>query len=99
MLRGCGRGHPIDSALLREMGISNALAAYMVKAGWLRRLSQGVYLLTGDTPSRDGTITYLTRCVDKHAKLTRRAADWLDPTVESRWDDVDNARPLYGGFE
>ncbi|CAB3736377.1 hypothetical protein LMG24238_06224 [Paraburkholderia sediminicola] len=63
MLRGCRRGHPIDSAMLREMGISNALAAYMAKAGWLRRLSQGVYLLTGDTPSRDGTITYLTRCI------------------------------------
>lgn len=63
LLRGCQRGHPIDSAMLREMGISNALAAYMVKAGWLQRLSQGVYLLTGDTPSRDGAITYLTRCI------------------------------------
>lgn len=26
----------------------------------------------------------------------RRAADWLDPTTECRWDDVDNASPLYG---
>lgn len=25
-----------------------------------------------------------------------RAADWLDPTVECRWDDVDNAPPRYG---
>jgi len=43
------------------MGISNALAAYMVKAGWLQRLSQGVYLLSGDTPIRDGALTYLSR--------------------------------------
>jgi hypothetical protein len=30
------------------------------------------------------------------ATWIRRAADWLDPTIECRWDDVDNARPLYG---
>lgn len=63
LLRECRRGHPISSAMFREMGISNALAAYMVKSGWLQRLSQGVYLLTGDTPSRDGTLTHLTRCI------------------------------------
>lgn len=63
LLRECRRGHPIDVAMLREMGISNALAAYMVKSGWLQRLSQGVYLLTGDTASRDGTMTHLTRCI------------------------------------
>ncbi|MCP3725885.1 type IV toxin-antitoxin system AbiEi family antitoxin [Paraburkholderia sp. CNPSo 3272] len=55
------RGHPIDSGILRDMGISAALAAHMVRSGWLQRLSQGVYLLTGDTPTRDGSIAYLTR--------------------------------------
>jgi len=30
------------------------------------------------------------------AAWIRRAADWLDPTVQCRWDDVDNAPPLYG---
>lgn len=63
LLRQCPRGQPIDSAMLRHLGISNALASYMVKSGWLQRLSQGVYLLTGDSPSRDGTITYLGRCI------------------------------------
>ncbi|WP_153041063.1 hypothetical protein [Paraburkholderia monticola] len=28
----------------------------------------------------------------------RRAADWLDPTVECRWDDMDNAPAGYGEF-
>ena len=55
------RGHPVDSRQLRQMGISAALAAHMVRSGWLQRLSQGVYLLTGDTPTRDGSIAYLTR--------------------------------------
>lgn len=63
LLRGSRRGHPVDSTTLREMGISNALAAYMVKAGWLQRLSRGVYLLTGDSPSRDGTIAHLARSI------------------------------------
>ncbi|MGF6243489.1 hypothetical protein P3T42_005253 [Paraburkholderia sp. GAS38] len=30
------------------------------------------------------------------AAWIRRAADWLDPTTECGWDDVDNAPPLYG---
>jgi hypothetical protein len=61
LMRESRRGHPIDSSMLRDMGVSTALAAHMVKSGWLRRLSQGVYLLIGDTPTRDGSIAYLTR--------------------------------------
>ncbi|WP_430226945.1 hypothetical protein [Paraburkholderia tropica] len=30
------------------------------------------------------------------AAWIRRAADWVDPTVECRWDDVDNAPAQYG---
>lgn len=55
------RGHPIDSAALRSMGISAPLTLQMVKAGWLRRLSKDVFLLIGDTPTRDGTIAFLHR--------------------------------------
>lgn len=60
-MQECRRGHPIDSDMLRDMEISAALAAHMAKSGWLQRLSQGVYLLTGDTPTRDGSIAYLAR--------------------------------------
>ncbi|WP_414443247.1 type IV toxin-antitoxin system AbiEi family antitoxin domain-containing protein [Burkholderia sp. 22PA0106] len=55
------RGFPIDSDMLRAWGVSAALASHMVKAGWLQRLSQGAYLLTGDKPAGDGTIAYLSR--------------------------------------
>nr|WP_279608135.1 AbiEi antitoxin N-terminal domain-containing protein [Burkholderia pyrrocinia] len=64
LLRESRRGHPIDSDMLGDMGVSAALA-HMVKSGWLQRLSQGVYLLTGDTPSRDGTITVIIRSICK----------------------------------
>lgn len=63
LLQESRRGQPIDSEMLRDMGVSAALASHMVKSGWLQRLSQGVYLLTGDIPSRDGSIAYLTRCI------------------------------------
>lgn len=55
------RGHPLDTDALRELGVSNALASHLTKAGWLQRLSQGAYLLAGDTPTRDGTIAFLSR--------------------------------------
>lgn len=61
LMRESRRGHPIDSAALHAMGISASFALLMVKAGWLRRLSQGVYLLLGDTPTREGSIAYLRR--------------------------------------
>ena len=32
------------------------------------------------------------------ATWIRRAADWLDPTVECRWDEVDDAPPRYGDW-
>lgn len=32
------------------------------------------------------------------AAWIRRAADWLDPTVDSHWDDVDNVPSRYGGW-
>ncbi|RKE25908.1 hypothetical protein B0G76_7481 [Paraburkholderia sp. BL23I1N1] len=32
------------------------------------------------------------------ATWLQRAADWLDPTVECRWDDMDNAPVGYGEF-
>jgi hypothetical protein len=55
------RGHPVGSGMLRNVGISAALASHMVKSGWLQRLSQGAYLLTRDAPTRDGSIAYLSR--------------------------------------
>lgn len=70
------RGHPIDSGMLRDMGVSAALAAHMVKSGWLQRLSQGIYLLTGDTPSRDGSIVYLGRRIPGLHVGCKAALSW-----------------------
>lgn len=76
LMQECRRGHPIDSDMLRDMGVSAALAAHMVKSGWLQRLSQGVYLLTGDTPTRDGSIAYLTRRIEGLHVGGKTALSW-----------------------
>jgi hypothetical protein len=47
--------------MLRDMGASAASALQMCKSGWLERLSQGVYLLTGDALSPDGCIAHPSR--------------------------------------
>src|SRR5689334_13339679 len=70
------RGHPLDSEMLRDMGVSAALAAHMVKSGWLQRLSRGAYLLTGDAPTRDGTIAYLSRRVPGMHVGGKTALSW-----------------------
>lgn len=51
----------MDSAMLRDLGVSVALAQRLVEHGWMMRLSPGAYLLTGDAPTRDGTIAFLRR--------------------------------------
>lgn len=61
LMRETPRGQPLDSVLLRELGVSVHLASHLVKEGWMYRLSSGAYLLTGDKPTRDGTIAFLGR--------------------------------------
>src|SRR3546814_15288825 len=50
------RGEPLDTAFLKEKGLSPSHAAHLAKAGWLTHLGRGVYMLPGDTLSRDGCL-------------------------------------------
>nr|WP_057926890.1 type IV toxin-antitoxin system AbiEi family antitoxin domain-containing protein [Burkholderia ambifaria] len=70
------RGQPLDTEMLKDMGVSPALATYMVKAGWLQRLSKGAYLLTGDSPNREGIVAYLSRRVPGLHVGGKTALDW-----------------------
>lgn len=70
------RGQPIDSGMLRDMGISAALASSLEKSGWLQRLSQGIYLLRGDEPSIAGIIAFLSRRIPGLHIGARTALRW-----------------------
>jgi hypothetical protein len=53
------RGVPLDTATLKQLGISSALAHEYVESGWLERLGRGVFQFAGDHLDRDATIAFL----------------------------------------
>jgi hypothetical protein len=55
------RGEPLSTAVLREHGVSEFRASALGRSGWLTHLGRGVYMLPGDTLTRDGCLAYLTR--------------------------------------
>src|SRR5271156_6130680 len=57
------RGGPLSTAALREHGISAFRASALARSGWLTHLGRGVYMLPGDTLSRDGCLAHLAQHV------------------------------------
>jgi hypothetical protein len=55
------RGEPLDVSFLRGKGLSAFHASHLASAGWLTHVGRGVYMLPGDTLSRDGCLAYLMR--------------------------------------
>jgi hypothetical protein len=55
------RGAPLDVAFLKEQGLSAHHASHLATAGWLTHLGRGVYMLPGDTLTRDECLAYLMR--------------------------------------
>lgn len=55
------RGEPLDIQFLKEGGVSAFRASQLAQAGWLAHLGRGVYMLPGDTLTRDGCLAYLMR--------------------------------------
>lgn len=45
---------------LREYGVSEFRASSLARSGWLTHLGRGVYMLPGETLSRDGCLGFLT---------------------------------------
>jgi len=53
------RGRPLDTRDLAAFGVSSDLAYFYAKSGWLERLARGVYMLVGDTLSRESCLRFL----------------------------------------
>jgi hypothetical protein len=70
------RGAPFDTARLRDLGISAALAHRYVKSGWLEKLGRGVFMFTGDTLTRDGTVRFLETRVPGLHVAAKTALAW-----------------------
>ena len=70
------RGEPLSTAALREHGVSEFRASDLARSGWLTHLGRGVYMLPGDTLSRDGCLAFLARRVDGFHVGGKTALDW-----------------------
>jgi len=53
------RGEPLSTAALLTYGVSAFRASALARTGWLTHLGRGVYMLPGDTLTRDGSLAYL----------------------------------------
>lgn len=62
-LAGLPRSAPVDTARLREVGVSPALASHYVRAGWLIRLGRGVFMFPNDELAVAPTLAVLARHV------------------------------------
>ena len=70
------RGQPMDTEMLRDMGISERALSYLVSAAWLQRLGKGAYLLRGDHPTTEGVIAFLSRRIRGLHVGGKTALDW-----------------------
>lgn len=52
------RGEPLSTVVLRDHGFSEFRASALARSGWLVHLARGVYMLPGDTLSREGCLAY-----------------------------------------
>lgn len=54
------RGEPLSTAALQALGVSAFRASALARSGWLVHLARGVYMLPGDTLTRDGSLAFLS---------------------------------------
>ena len=55
------RGEPVSTADLLARGVSNFRASALARSGWLTHPARGVYMLPGDTLTREGALAFLAR--------------------------------------
>ncbi len=70
------RGEPLSTAALRECGVSEFRASDLARSGWLTHLGRGVYMLPGDTLSRDGCLAFLSQRVAGLHVAGKTALSW-----------------------
>ena len=60
LLASLPRGEPLSTAALQAHGLSAFRASALARSGWLVHLARGVYMLPGDTLTRDGSLAFMS---------------------------------------
>ena len=69
-------GTPLTSGDLAALGISADLAVHYVRAGWLERLTRGVYCRPNDPPTLHPSVALLQRSFEGLHVGGKSALDW-----------------------
>ena len=70
------RGEPLSSAALERLGVGAFRASALARTGWLTHLARGVYMLPGDTLTRDACLAYLAGQVPGFHVGSKTALAW-----------------------
>lgn len=70
------RGEPLGVQLLAKYGVSAFRASALARSGWLIHLARGVYMLPGDTLTRDGCLAFLSGRISGFHVGSKTALDW-----------------------
>ncbi|CAB4754476.1 unannotated protein [freshwater metagenome] len=76
LLRGVSHEQPLDLAILREYGISPAMAGHYARTGWLVRMGKGVYCVAGARLDRDQSLVFLQGRIEGLHVGGRTALAW-----------------------
>jgi len=70
------RGEPLSTSALQARGVSAFRASDLARSGWLTHLGRGVYMLPGDTLTREGCLAYLSQRLSGFHVGGKTALDW-----------------------
>jgi hypothetical protein len=70
------RGEPLGVDLLAKHGVTAYRASALARSGWLVHLARGVYMLPGDTLTRDGSLAFLSARISGFHVGSKTALDW-----------------------
>lgn len=82
------RGEPLGVDLLAKHGVTAFRASALARSGWLVHLARGVYMLPGDTLTRDGCLAFLNGRIAGFHVGSRTALDWRGVRHNVRFREV-----------
>ncbi|MCY4755407.1 type IV toxin-antitoxin system AbiEi family antitoxin domain-containing protein [Pelomonas aquatica] len=103
VLRAHPRGEPLGTAALKRLGVTPFRASALARSGWLDHLARGVYMLPGDTLSRDGSLAFLAEQIPGLHVGSKTALSWRGVRQNIAFRETltlwgDRAKPLPAWF-
>lgn len=97
------RGEPLGLPLLAKHRVNAFRASSLARSGWLIRLARGVYMLPGDTLTRDGSLAFLSERIPGFHVGGKTALDWRGVRQNVSFREVlslwgDDPKPLPSWF-